>query len=94
MNILFPPVDDQYIKSKVEDGFYTNATELVRDAVRRLREADDAKHDRLRAALEEGERAVPEGRYREFTPEVFEEIMENAAKHAAAGRKPNPDVCP
>ncbi len=94
MNINFPPADDYFIKSKVEDGFYTNATELVRDAVRRLREADDAKHDRLRAALEKGEQAFREGRFREFTPEVFAEIMHDAAKHAADGEKPDPDVCP
>ena len=41
MNIMFPPVDNSYIKAKVRDGFYSNATELVRDTVRRLREFDD-----------------------------------------------------
>ena len=41
MNIMFPPLDNSYIKAKVRDGFYSNATELVRDAVRRLREFDD-----------------------------------------------------
>lgn len=35
MNINFPPVDESYIKAKIDDGFYSNATELVRDAVRR-----------------------------------------------------------
>ena len=93
MNILFPSVDDNYIKSKVENGYYANATELVRDAVRRLREADDANHARLMVALEEGEKAVREGRMREFTPAVFEEIMQKAAEHAAQGKIPNPDVC-
>jgi len=43
MNIVFPAMDESYIKAKVEDGFYSNATELVRDAVRRLREQDDSK---------------------------------------------------
>jgi Arc/MetJ-type ribon-helix-helix transcriptional regulator len=41
MNIMFPPLDNNYIKAKIRDGFYSNATELVRDAVRRLREFDD-----------------------------------------------------
>ncbi|KAF0101739.1 MAG: hypothetical protein FD163_1196 [Hyphomonadaceae bacterium] len=40
MNINFPPVDEKFIKSKIENGYYSNATELVRDAVRRLREKD------------------------------------------------------
>ena len=51
MNIIFPPVDDGYIKTKVESGYYSNATEMVRDAVRRMREQDD-QHARLLAALE------------------------------------------
>lgn len=44
MNIVFPPVDESYIKAKIDDGYYTNATELVRDAVRRLREMDDNRY--------------------------------------------------
>jgi putative addiction module CopG family antidote len=34
MNINFPSVDETYIRQKVDAGFYSNATELVRDAVR------------------------------------------------------------
>lgn len=60
MNINFPPVDDGYIKAKVESGYYSNATEMVRDAVRRMREQDD-RHNRLLAALEIGERDIAAG---------------------------------
>ncbi len=63
MNVVFPPVDESYIKAKIDDGFYSNATELVRDAVRRLREQDDGKYARLMAALEVGEQAIREGTY-------------------------------
>jgi antitoxin ParD1/3/4 len=94
MNVMFPPVDESYIKAKIEDGFYSNATELVRDAVRRLREHDDQKYNHLMAALEVGEQAVREGRIRPYSPQVFEEIKRDARQHAAEGRKPNPDVCP
>lgn len=94
MNIVFPPVDESYIKAKIEDGFYTNATELVRDAVRRLREQDDAKYARLMAALEEGMQDVRGGRTVTYTPELLEQIEKEAIQHAAEGRKPNPDVCP
>ena len=94
MNVIFPPVDETYIKAKVADGFYSNATELVRDAVRRLREQDDSKYARLMAALEVGEKAVREGRTQLYTPELLEEIVQEAHKRAAEGRIPNPDVCP
>ncbi len=94
MNINFPPVDESYIKAKIEDGFYSNATELVRDAVRRLREIDDHKYDRLMAALEAGEQAIREGRSEPYTPALLDDIEQEARQHAAEGRKPNPDVCP
>ena len=94
MNIIFPSVDESYIKAKVEDGFYSNATELVRDAVRRLREHDDIKYARLMQALEVGEQAVHEGKGEVYTPQLLEQIDKEAAQHAAEGRKPNPDVCP
>ncbi len=94
MNIIFPPVDERYIKAKIDDGFYSNATELVRDAVRRLREQDDGKYARLVAALEVGEQAVREGRAKPYTPELLDQIERDARRHAAEGRIPNPDVCP
>ena len=93
MNIVFPPVDESYIKGKVEDGFYSNATELVRDAVRRLREQDDAKYLRLMAALEVGEQALREGRTKPYTPELLKQIEQDARRRAAEGGIPNPDVC-
>ena len=94
MNINFPPVDDSYIKTKVEDGFYSNATELVRDAVRRLREQDEDKYGRLMAALEAGEQAVREGRTKPYTPDFVKESTARARKMVADGEAPNPDVLP
>ena len=94
MNINFPSVDEGYIKAKVEGGFYSNATELVRDAVRRLREQDDSRYTRLMAALEVGEAAIREGRTASYTPALLDQIERDARQHAAEGRKLNPDVCP
>ena len=74
MNVNFPPVDDGYIKAKVADGFYSNATELVRDAVRRVREQDDKDYAKLIAALEVGEQAIREGRTTDYSPDVLDDI--------------------
>lgn len=93
MNINFPPVDESYIKAKIADGYYSNAAELVRDAVRRLREQDDGRHARLVAALEIGEAAIREGRTVPYTASLLEKIEHDARRHAADGSKPNPDVC-
>lgn len=92
MNIDFPSVDENFIKTQVSSGHYTNATELVRDAVRRLREASEAKRDRLLRALELGQADIDAGRLRAYSPELYAEIKSTARQHAVEGRKPNPDV--
>ena len=94
MNINFPSVDEGFIKGMVDGGYYSNATEVIRDAVRRLRQQEEAQRTRLTAALELGERAIKEGRSAAYTPELLERIERNAREHAAEGGKPNPDVCP
>jgi antitoxin ParD1/3/4 len=93
MNINFPPVDAGYIKTKVEGGYYSNATEMVRDAVRRMREQDD-HHGRLLAALEIGERDIAAGRTVPYTPDLLTQIEQEARTHAAHNRPTNADVIP
>jgi len=93
MNINFPSVDETYIKQKVDDGFYSNATELVRDAVRHLREADEQRQAWL-AAVQVGDDQIARGEYRPYTPELFEEIKRNARDKVKRGHQPNPDVLP
>ena len=93
MNIQFPSVDATYIKQKVDAGFYSNATELVRDAVRRLREADEQRQALL-AAVQVGDDQFARGEYRPYTPELFDEIKRHARDKVKRGHQPNPDVLP
>ena len=93
MNINFPPVDEQYIKGKIDAGFYSNATELVRDAVRRMREADE-KRQELLAAVQLGEEQIARGQYQHYTPELFETIKRNSIQKATNDHPLNPDVLP
>jgi putative addiction module CopG family antidote len=46
MNISFPPQMARFIRSKVKAGYYADAGEVVRDAVRRLKAADAALTER------------------------------------------------
>jgi putative addiction module CopG family antidote len=46
MNISLPPRMARFIRGKVKAGQYTNASEVVRDAVRHMQEAEAAKKDR------------------------------------------------
>lgn len=87
MNIVFPPVDEQFIKAKIDAGYYSNATELVRDAVRRLRERDTSRYDELRAALAVGEDDYAAGRYEEYTPKLLKTISKEVLSEKRKGKK-------
>jgi putative addiction module CopG family antidote len=54
MNISLPPKMARFIRGKVKAGDYTNASEVVRDAVRHMQEVEAAKKDlRALAAMED-----------------------------------------
>jgi len=93
MNIRFPDVDENYIKAKVEAGYYMNETELVRDAVRHMREEDERKSQFL-SAIKVGQDQVASEQHREFTPEVLSELRQTATRKIQEGHKPKSDVLP
>jgi antitoxin ParD1/3/4 len=47
MNISLSPQMARFIRGKVKKGEYTNASEVMRDAVRRMQEADASRKERL-----------------------------------------------
>jgi antitoxin ParD1/3/4 len=49
MHINLSPEMERYLQSKVGTGFYSNATEVVRDAIRRMW-AEDERQEQLRIA--------------------------------------------
>ncbi|PVX85617.1 type II toxin-antitoxin system ParD family antitoxin [Paraburkholderia unamae] len=93
MNINFAPVDESFIKRSVECGLYSNANELVRDAVRRLRESEE-RHVELLAALQLGEDDIAQGRTKTYSKGLMQAVRERAAGRAASGEKPKSDATP
>ncbi len=91
MNINFPAVDAAYIKSQVENGYYSNATEMVRDAVRHMRQ-QDGQHSRLLGALEIGERDIAAGRTVPYTSDLLDEVEQEARAQAAKSRPTSPNA--
>jgi antitoxin ParD1/3/4 len=62
MNISLSPRMARFIRGKVKGGRYTNISEVVRDAIRHMQEADAARTSRTRmedfeAGLTQGQRA-------------------------------------
>lgn len=92
MNIAFPSKDEDYLKQKVEEGFYGNITEAVRDAVRRMREFDEKrKLDELRTLLATGLEQAERGEFIPYDASLLDNALEKARKNSQQG-KPVKDV--
>lgn len=95
MHIRFAEIDDQFIKSQVAEGFYTNESELVRDAVRRMREQREQTRSPFYEAVMKGHRQIERGETIPFTPQLMEEIRASAKERAARGDVVNnPEAVP
>jgi len=94
MHVRFSEVDEHYIKGKVESGFYTSENEVVRDAVRRMRE-EDGRIARFQAAVRLGDEQIERGETVPYSKELMEQIGQRAVQRAKQGHKiDNPDVLP
>ena len=71
------PHYEDFIRNSILSGRYNNASEVIREGLRRLEE-DEARLEALRAALDEGE-ASPD--VEDFDPEAF--LLEMKAKRSA-----------
>jgi len=54
MHINLSPEMEQYIKTKVGSGFYGNATEVIRDAIRRM-QANERRIAAFQSAVAKGD---------------------------------------
>jgi len=84
---------EQYIQVKVSTGYYNNASEVVRDAIRRMRDEDE-KLAVLRSAVDVGDEQLECGEGATYTPELLKQITEKAFANARNGKKVNADVKP
>lgn len=93
MHIKLTSKMEKYLQSKVKSGMYGNASEVVRDAIRRMND-EDRKLEALNRALQEGEEQIARGEGIVYTPERLKFITKRASANAKKGKRPNPDVLP
>jgi antitoxin ParD1/3/4 len=65
MNVSLTPALEKLVQQKVESGLYNNASEVVREALRMMKESEEvrrAKLKRLKAAIAKGEADFANGR--------------------------------
>ena len=83
MHVNLPEEMEAYIKSKVAGGFYANATDVIRDAIRRMHAEDDYVTV-FQAAVDEGEAELDRGEGIVGTEttinDIAAEVLANRAK--------------
>ena len=66
MNFSLTPSLEQFVRDLAESGDYNNASEVVREAIRLLKRAEERralKMERLRAAIRDGDEALARGEF-------------------------------
>jgi putative addiction module CopG family antidote len=77
--------DRTFIKTQVDAGFYTSEIEVVRDALRRMRE-EQANIARMHAAIMKGEADIQAGRTAPMTQELIQHLIEDGINRAKTGK--------
>ncbi|MBZ5609607.1 MAG: type II toxin-antitoxin system ParD family antitoxin [Acidobacteriia bacterium] len=90
MNISLSPQMARFIRSRVKKGAYTNVSEVVRDAVRRMQEAEAFKKERAmfadseRSRVRQGIRDIEAGRFEDYDrhglTRLANELVETSVK--------------
>ena len=92
MSVTLTPELENKIRERVESGRYSDASEVVGDALRLLEEHERLQH--LRALLDVGRQEALRGELVTYTPELMDEIYREAEEMFLRGEEPDPDVCP
>jgi len=76
MNVSLTPKLESFVRETVEAGLYNNASEVMREALRLLRDKEMKKQE-LFKALDASFEDLKAGRYTTYKPEVLTQITED-----------------
>jgi antitoxin ParD1/3/4 len=93
MHVNFSPEMEGFIKDKVSSGFYGNATEVIRDAIRRM-QAEEIRISAWRTAIEQGDAQLARGEGVDYTADALNDITQRAISAINSDQPINPDVLP
>ena len=93
MRVNLSPEMEGFIKNKVASGYYGNATEVIRDAIRRM-QAEESRISAWQAAIKEGDTQLDRGEGIAYTPETLSDITQSANSAMHSSQHLNPDVLP
>ena len=88
MNVSLTPEFDSFIEGKVKSGQYHSASEVVREALRLLKERDvlqEVRIEELRKQVREGFAQIERGDYLEFssTEDIISHVTQQGINRSA-----------
>ena len=93
MHVNLSPELEGFIKSKVAGGFYGNATEVIRDAIRRM-QAEENRVAAWQAAIKLGDDQLDRGEGVAYSANALKDITQSAVEAMHSGKAMDPDVLP
>lgn len=93
MHVNLSPEMEGFIKNKVATGFYGNATEVIRDAIRRM-QAEEGRVAAWQAAIKLGDDQLDRGEGVAYTADALKDITQNAIGAMHSDKPMDPDVLP
>ena len=93
MHVNLSPEMEGFIKTKVAGGFYGNATEVIRDAIRRM-QAEESRVAAWQAAIKLGDDQLSRGEGIAYTPKTLDDITQSAVSSMHSGAPMDADVLP
>lgn len=93
IHINISPEMEGFIKNKVASGFYGNATEVIRDAIRRMQN-EETRIASWENAIKQGDNELNAGKTIEYNAQTLEDITQNALASIHSKKPIDPDVLP
>lgn len=85
MNVSLTPELERLVNEKVESGLYQTASEVVREALRLLKERDHAR-EQIRADVQAGFDQLARGKGRAYDKGAARELVEQIKSRGRAAR--------
>jgi antitoxin ParD1/3/4 len=77
---------ETYIQDEIKAGLYSNATELIRDALRRMKENKERRRiQHIHALVAIGEAQIAKGEGIPYTDDFMDSVMKGAIENLNAG---------
>ena len=92
MHVELNPADATFLKECVAKGYYRDETDAMQYIIARMRDDIEVKRTRLYAALQKGMDSIKAGRVKPYTPELRQEMWNNAMSRSGSVHELDPDV--